>query len=84
MRMTACIQSSTSPTNVTLLEAGCRIRTKHCTIEGPISVGIAAMQSCEGTTADILKRTDRALYRTNSSAVTGLAPMPRRRSCVVS
>jgi hypothetical protein len=42
------------------------------------------MQSCEGKTADILKRIGRALYRTKRVAVTGLAPMLRQRSGVVS
>jgi hypothetical protein len=42
------------------------------------------MQCREGKTANILKRTDRALYRIKRAAATGLAPMPRQRPGVVS
>jgi PleD family two-component response regulator len=67
-----------------LLEADCRIRTRHRTVEAAISVGIAATRSCEGKAADILKRADRALYRTKRIGVTGLWLMSRKRSGAVS
>jgi two-component system, cell cycle response regulator len=33
------------------------------TVQATISVGIAAMQSCEDKASDIVKRADQALYR---------------------